>query len=820
VSWIDSLIYKLIATIFKIILYLADIQVLREGIINDLTNKVYAFLAVLMFFKIAISTIQYIVNPDELSNSDKGIGGILKNSAIAIILLVVVPEIFAFARSKQSYIASYIPTIILDVEYTGEGSSKHVELVRKEADEMATTTFNAFVLQKSGNGLAPIGRSSPNGTFNWDVARSDDDKEHNAIEGSIYYGCKKDCVDAVLFKFCIPSFSDADCSYRYMMVWSTISGVLMAFVLVSMAVDVAIRAIKLSILEVMAPIPIVSYIDKAKGGAFEAWLKECKDVYIDLFIRLIIIYFAVFLIREISADFGSMTSGIFSSMQGENTEIKALVFVFLIIGLLLFAKNAPKFIMDILGIKGNDTISGMFKRAGGLMGSVLGTGKSGIAGAYNKYQKAKAANGGEWKPGDRKKRNQALRQAALSGLRSTRSAAWAGTRSALSGKGFKETRDAASRAADRTFDLYEARKDAHVKWRDYQKELIKRRIGIRQDLEALNAELKAAQESSDKAKAALDYVHSNMGAKFADVRFATDYLTRMAGKIKGTKLEGDPSNGGKFVVGYTKDGVPIQVSMADMAEGGKFSINGVMNQLQKTMKDEDGSMLAGLTARMKADARKSIMQKYEQDKAKIDQDLYDADAQIDADIAAGKIDSTEGAKRKKAALDKATADAEALKKARDGSIAKAEEDASVAANDEMLRIQSEAQAMLDQLQGFADSFVVSTAGRTDMTEAEKLSRYGFTENPAFSRIIEEAKSAIKMNSSSNFGVETQREGQTSGMVDAHGDALDGMLGDWLGLNKKAGQKAQTQSLSTQTSDPKVAAQAAAKKIADQYDKKS
>ena len=811
VSWIDSLIYKLIATIFKIILYLADIQVLREGIMNDLTNKVYAFLAVLMFFKIAISTIQYIVNPDELSNSDKGIGGILKNSAIAIILLVVVPEIFAFARSKQSYIASYIPTIILDVEYTGEGSSKHVELVRKEADEMATTTFNAFVLQKSGNGLAPIGRRSDNAPFDWDVARSDDDKEHNAIEGSIYYGCKKDCVDAVLFKFCIPSFSDADCSYRYMMVWSTISGVLMAFVLVSMAVDVAIRAIKLSILEVMAPIPIVSYIDKAKGGAFEAWLKECKDVYIDLFIRLIIIYFAVFLIREISADFGSMTSGIFSSMQGENTEIKALVFVFLIIGLLLFAKNAPKFIMDILGIKGNDNISGMFKRAGGLMGSVLGTGKSGIAGAINKYNKAKSAAGGKWgtDPAGRKKRNQALRDAALSGLRSGRSAAWAGTRSALSGKGFKETRDAATRAADRRFDLYEARKDAHVSWREYQKELIKRRVGIRQDLEALNAEIKAAQESSDKAKAALDYVHNNLGAKFADVHFSTEYLDRMKSKIAGSKLNGE------FVVGVNADGSLMKVSMKDMGEGGQYSINTVMTRLQATIKDEDGSVRRSFVEGKMREFKPEIDKRSRE----IDAELYAADAQIDADLASGSITSDEASKRKEQALN------DAIKKKEDF-IAQKQTEAEMGAD----QVKSDAQKMLDDLQGFADQFIVGIAGlSTDpahktATEAMKQ-RVGFTDNPAFSRIIEEAKAAIITNSSSSFGVDTSKKGMdstrdTGQILDDHGKVIEGMLGDWLALNKKAGQDAQTASISTQTSDPRVAAQAAAKKIADQYDKKS
>jgi len=810
VSLFDSLIYKLIATIFKVILYLADIQVLGDDIIGALTRKVYAFLAVLMFFKIAISTIQYIVNPDELSNSDKGIGGILKNSAIAIILLAVVPEIFAFARSKQSYIASYIPTIILDVEYNGVESNKHVELVRSTADDMAAKTFNAFVLKKDGNGTAPIGRATENGPFSWNLARSNNDKDYNDIEQSIYYGCHQTRFFGTSFFW--PDEDATPCSYNYLMIWSTISGALMAFVLVSMAVDIAIRAIKLSILEVMAPIPIVSYINKPKGGAFEAWLKECKDVYLDLFIRLIIIYFAVFLIREITDDFGvNMLDGIFASMNGEDAEIKSLVFVFLIVGLLLFAKNAPKFVTDILGIKGNDSISGMFKRAGGLAGSIFGTGRSGITGAINKYNKAKASaqldSEGRW--ADKKKRNQALRQAALSGLRSSRSAAWAGTRSAFSGKGFKETRDASIRAADRAFDLYEARKDSHVSWTEYQKELLKRRIGIRQDLEVLNAEIKAAQESSDKAKAALDYVHNNLGAKFADVRFGNDYLKRMQHKIDDSKLKGE------FVIGVNDDGSLMKVSMDDMGEGGKYSINTVMSRLQSTIKDEDGSLRKNFVDKKMKDLQPEI----DKHSKAVDAELYAADAKIDADLASGSITSAEATELKEKALK------DAIDK-KDKFLAQKRTEAEMGAT----QIQSDAQKMLDDLQGFADQFIVGVAGlSTDSLHARATKDYktrvGFSDNPAFSRIIEEAKAAIITNSATSFGIETAAKGRDSSRAEGrilndHGKVLEGMLGDWLALNKKAGQDAQTANISAQTNDSKVAAQAAAKKIADQYDKKS
>ena len=112
-SAIDSIFFTLVRDCFKLVLYLADVEIFSESVIKDFSNRVYMLLAVIMFFKIAVSTIQYLVDPDKLSDSSSGVGSILKKSAIAIILLVVVPEVFKFARAAQSDISSYIPSIIL-----------------------------------------------------------------------------------------------------------------------------------------------------------------------------------------------------------------------------------------------------------------------------------------------------------------------------------------------------------------------------------------------------------------------------------------------------------------------------------------------------------------------------------------------------------------------------------------------------------------------------------------------------------------------------------------------------------------------------------
>lgn len=752
---IDNVFFTLVRDCFKIILYLADVEIFNESVIKDFSNRVYMLLAVIMFFKIAVSTIQYLVDPDKLSDSSSGVGSILKNSAIAIILLVVVPEVFKFARAAQTDVASYIPAIIMGDEYGTSSGKTNVERVTTQSNNMTSTVMRVFYTPKTtGSHSFKHGKPIKLDTF-----------KEQIVDG---------CATFDIWHLG-DYFSTEKCDWNYTIILPVVVAGFMIFVLVSMAIDIAIRAIKFALLEILAPIPIVSYIDKGGKGAFESWLNEVKNVYLDLFIRIAVVYFIIFVIDKLVNDFSTGT--MFKHMTDESEFMKGLILIFIIVGLLLFGKEAPKYLCDALGIKGTDKIGPMFKRAGGLFGSMLGGGRDTIAGARNKWNKLKGDAGYYDKDAGKFKKGRALRAAfaaAGSGARSSWASNRAGLRSAVSGKGFKETMDASRRAADRAFDLHEARKDAHVSWKDYQKEVMKNRMGIRQDLEAINAEIKAAQESSDKAKAALDYVHNNIGAKFSKVQFGTDYIKRMEAQLRADgKLAGSLFDG-EFVVGVSPDGSQIKMSMKDMAQGGKFSINTAMNFLKQTAEDTDGTM------------RKQYIERKEQDAV---------------DAANKDIARREAAGETISEADK--------KKARDDARTKANQDGAA----EFGQMQSNAQGMLDELQGYADSFIVSTSARS---KAYKQS-VGFNDNPAFSRIIEEAKTAIITNSSSSFGIKTKEEGQAAGMIDGSGQAVDGMLGDWMGLNKKRGQSAQTENLSA---SQQKGAEAAAKQIADKYDKKS
>ena len=426
-SAIDSLFFGLVRDCFKLILYIADVEIFNEGVIEDFSSRVYMILAVLMFFKIAISTIQYLVDPEKLSDSSSGVGAIVKNSAIAILLLVVVPEIFKFARTAQNDLAAYVPSIIMGRDYVippSDGSENpNIAMVNDQAEAMTGAVMSAFYTPKKDKTKFDHGKV---------ITLKD-------FRSQVTDGCAPFSLGNLG-----AYFSTDTCSWNYTIILPVIVAGLMIFVLISMAVDIAIRAFKFSILEIMAPIPIVSYIDKGGKGAFETWVKEVKDVYLDLFIRLAVVYFIVFAIQKLVENFGGGNGSMLSHMRNEDILMKGLVLIFIIIGLLLFAKEAPKYICDALGIKGSDKISNMFKRAGGMMGAV-GAGLT--AGAGNLMNKYNALKGDKWKGlSGKAKLRETLKAAASVGAGMT-SGAYRGTRAALSGKSLKEAYQTGHRGA-------------------------------------------------------------------------------------------------------------------------------------------------------------------------------------------------------------------------------------------------------------------------------------------------------------------------------------------------------------------------------------
>jgi hypothetical protein len=163
--------------------------------------------------------------------------------------------------------------------------------------------------------------------------------------------------------------------------------------------DLGVRSIKLAFLQLIAPIPIISYVDPKSGkdGLFKKWYQMCFKTYISLFVRLLALYFAVYIISMVA------DMQLVDIIDGSYVTNK-LVAIFIIIGALMFAKQLPK-ILEGLGIKldgdGKFTLNPLKKFEEGALGgkNITGMARGALAGTAGALSGAGAMRGlsGAWR---------------------------------------------------------------------------------------------------------------------------------------------------------------------------------------------------------------------------------------------------------------------------------------------------------------------------------------------------------------------------------------------------------------------------------------
>lgn len=341
--FLDGIVYPLIDTVYELFESIANTSIFTEEIIDIFASKVYALLGIFMLFKVSFSIMTYIVNPDEFADKNKGFSKLISNIIITLALLLFTPWIFSQAMDIQRIILK--DNIIGKIFSTQEQSSLST---LNSGQTMAYETFSAFYkLNESAKTLCDglekgtaddsLCRNYMNNSKNYDNYKTE---LQNSYIGKNLHFILKD------YNLLNQRSKDDEYVMSYMPFISTICGGFIAWILIIFCFDVAVRSVKLGFLRMIAPVPIVSRVDPKKGKeTFDKWMKVCISTYLDLFIRLLAINFALFVITQVvNMDFVDQTTGL-------PTEVNAFVKIFIIMGALLFAKQLPKLLEDLTGAK-------------------------------------------------------------------------------------------------------------------------------------------------------------------------------------------------------------------------------------------------------------------------------------------------------------------------------------------------------------------------------------------------------------------------------------------------------------------------------------
>lgn len=349
---LDSAVYKLVDWLYQLFIKLSETGIFTPELMHGFTSRIYFFLGLAMLFKVSISIVNYIMNPDLVKDNKVGASKILKNIIIVLVGIVTVPYIFEAAYSLQRIVLkdNIIPNLILGAKYTDGNEARSA--VENAGRGMAFTTYTAFS-HLNEDYFTPECYSGPFVDGDWSdackaspgwqilenqVSATEKDNILNAYEN-------KSAVELMMTAGSM-TFKNDDKEYflfDYMYFITTLGGAFLCYVLLLFCFDIAVRAVKLGFLQLIAPIPLIAKIDPKKGDeVFNKWVKECISTYLSLFGRLIAIYFAIFLISSISDTFNIVT--------GED-EKNLFVNVFIIFGTLLFVKDLPKLIETLTGVK-------------------------------------------------------------------------------------------------------------------------------------------------------------------------------------------------------------------------------------------------------------------------------------------------------------------------------------------------------------------------------------------------------------------------------------------------------------------------------------
>lgn len=391
----DGVATTLLGGIYKVFFLVANATIISGDVIKVFYSRIQLILGILMIFKLAMSILNIIINPDVVKDQKNGPGKMVTRIVAALFMLTLVIPINipnATAKSLNAYINDH--GILFGVLYKAQDSILSENILAKL---ILGTSSNADADDMDVNNLSDIGNSMASIVLKVFVRinvnddtlpacdyASDDDPCSNTVcaaEVNESHYAEENVDPQVILSHINDSCgrgSDERYAFGYTPIIGALVMLIMALIITGFTVDIAVRAIKLAVLRLVAPVPIISYINPPKqgGGAFDNWTKSLISTYVDLFVRIAIVYFGLFVIQIIMN--GGMNNIFGSNVQGF-TFTSGIAFIFIILGILVFMRQAPQFIRDILGIKGkpmgNVGLSSMMAGTASLLGG------AGLAGA-------------------------------------------------------------------------------------------------------------------------------------------------------------------------------------------------------------------------------------------------------------------------------------------------------------------------------------------------------------------------------------------------------------------------------------------------------
>lgn len=403
--WIDTIIYGFVDYVYDIFNALAKVNLFKTEDYQTIVSRIYVVLGLIMLFVLAYSLLKAVINPDEFAKGESSFPKLIKNVVVSLAIIAILPTAFTVAFNFQNAVLNKntIPGLVFGVNSENYNKATDADAGR----DMSYYVLSAFLHPNfdwcNEKGYAVNDNESGDVNLSECASEIDGDGDWLLTNGedlkSVTENFKAGSYDISAFNDFGESAAAGKLTYNVFI--STIAGVFLLYVLLNFCFDMAVRVVKLMFFQIIAPIPVICRV--IPGGklkdVFSDWMKKTISTYVEVFIRIAIMYLGVFMISQVVDNFSSANLGNLGPTQ------KLIAEALIIMGVVIFMRQAPKLIgdmfhldsggmklgfMDKLAMGGALTAGAVAGGAFGTLGRNLVSGARGVKNADGAWNKVKA----------------------------------------------------------------------------------------------------------------------------------------------------------------------------------------------------------------------------------------------------------------------------------------------------------------------------------------------------------------------------------------------------------------------------------------------
>ncbi len=353
---VDGLIYNLVSYAFKLFMLMCQLDFSSlYGIVSPLVDRLQAVILVLVVFKLAILMIKWMIEPE---NAPK------EGSKLAINIFVTAMFLIGY-----NFVFDVFNEVGMLIMGTPEGRDfvvlKQIANITNDGDDSEGLIMR-FIFGNESK-VEDIGDYLAFETVKIFVHDIDDPDNSPTVSKTICSSEK--CDFGNLNEVAI--YLDKTVEY----IWgiSGLVGIFLIYSIVKMAIELGVRMFKLLILQIIAPIAIVTIIDGGiKSSTFQTFYKKYLSVYIEAFTRMITMLITTVFVCRFFINKDSFFNSIGDT--GATGVTGMLLTILVVVSAYKIAGSIPKFLDEALGTKmsSGDKKGGFGKFVTGLVGGAMG----------------------------------------------------------------------------------------------------------------------------------------------------------------------------------------------------------------------------------------------------------------------------------------------------------------------------------------------------------------------------------------------------------------------------------------------------------------